>query len=122
MREIKFRAWNNSEKTYWNNFNVFIHNNFLIDRDNDDLVLEQFTGLKDKNGVEIYEGDVLMYDYQNPQFGPKTTIRVVRDMVEWTGHERVIEEEYNIIYDYEIIGNIHEATPEQLKEWGIKNE
>ena len=66
-RVIKFRAWDNDRKLMY--YNVGIDSNNTIPRcvkggdiDSlklvDDYVLEQFTGLHDKNGKEIYEGDV----------------------------------------------------------------
>ena len=55
MREIKFRAYNKSDKVMINDLNSPRLVSGLLAHATDD-VLMQYTGLKDKIGVEIYEG------------------------------------------------------------------
>ncbi len=78
MREIKFRAWNTRRKEmemiddlYWFEENQCHHNG------DNDYVLQQYTGLKDRNGVEIYEGDKIIFD--NSDIGGQR----YKGIVEW---------------------------------------
>lgn len=59
MREIKFRAWNGETKKMFYPRSVTFPTNTEIGSH----VLMQYTGLKDKNGKEIYEGDIVEFKY-----------------------------------------------------------
>ena len=66
MREIKFRAWDKNTKImiHWDDLvkSRISFRNFrwaLLSENSENFELMQYTGLKDKNGVEIYEGDII---------------------------------------------------------------
>ena len=62
MREIKFRFWIKEKEVMVQD--VRIHGKLNSKLNQQWLVPMQFTGLKDKNGKEIYEGDVLNFDWR----------------------------------------------------------
>ena len=68
MREIKFRAWDKVLRVMVYDFRMSSKGKAIIpdtDFGNDNilenLILLQFTGLKDKNGKEIFEGDIILF-------------------------------------------------------------
>ena len=122
-REIKFRAWDVEIRHMLQAPNKHIEidsrGRLYAPRGNSNVVAMQYTGLKDKNGVEIYEGDVIKYITQ--YYGNK---REHQRVVEWIDdmQDGSFGEPLSMGYRFyggepEVIGNIWE-NPELLTNKG----
>ena len=122
MREIKFRVWDkvNSRMGYfekgfswcdeYESWCLSSVGESIMDVPcGNNIIFMQFTGLKDKNGKEIYEGDILIDLMISPSLNNKIVLR------------NFIEDSYYIIREmregchFEVIGNIYE-NPGLIKE------
>jgi uncharacterized phage protein (TIGR01671 family) len=94
MREIKFRAWNSALGEMWPHARINYGNALTLHNCETGIVLLQYTGLKDKNGVEIYEGDILEtpYDYPgNAHIGHDEASGLYRGRVHYTPSKGFIQ-------------------------------
>jgi uncharacterized phage protein (TIGR01671 family) len=131
MREIKFRAWDTA-KNYFD-FDPLICGgkacyidsfDALEDYKEGRIILQQYTGLKDKNGKEIYEGDIclnknIIYEVRWVESSAKIGVKIVKtDYILSRGCTFPIQQYVNdgtLECAFEVIGNIYE-NPELLKE------
>lgn len=115
MREIKFRIWDIRLKTYL----PFTEDLKLLKFQIEEYVIQQFTGLKDKKGKEIYEGDIVKTTFVNYK---------LQTIIFEYGAFRLSEisqydHNYDDIQNSEIVGNIFENSEllkNNLKNWESK--
>lgn len=127
MKDIKFRIWDKKNTKFISKWErVFINaweccvytkselekKDFSYNKDLSEIEVEQFTGLKDKHGKEIYEGDIVKFDYRGLFLKGEVVFSNggwELKGVDYGEHFRLIE----IVHLCEVVGNIHE-NPELI--------
>lgn len=126
-RDLRFRAWDKKRKRYakviqttnqgWKGYRdktyitngIMLFSKWVLSR----FIIEQYTGLKDKNGKEIFENDIVFfftehYDKTTGGFDGEDEHNAT---VEWfdNGFAFMDKVPYDPNIECEVIGNIHES-------------
>jgi len=111
MKKIKFRAWDKENRTIYAWEDIKYIDLETLQKTN---ILMQFTGLKDKNGKEIFEGDILAY----PDRRKKIIVIVKRVNIAYCEEYGTYANGFRVPEDYKnmiVIENIYE-NPDLLNE------
>ena len=114
MRQIKFRGWDNQTNEMLSPEQMLAGDGlyFAVSGKNNAVIPMQYTGLLDKHGKEIYEGDIVALPLR---FDGDSTYQPSVSKVVWDYDGWYVEDRGECPYErLEVIGNVYE-NPELLK-------
>jgi len=123
MREIKFRVWDGEAMDYNPRAWCEDINECLAYPNDENAFVMQYTGLKDKNGKEIYEGDIISITEvdEDSCFGSENTdvveVKWINEIAQWravfqSGRRTELHLSVSLptVIDCTVIGNIYEHS------------
>ena len=125
MREIKFRAWDKENEKMMKVSSLYLENKEISVKENGTFRLfrmqdlMQYTGVKDKNGKEIYEGDIVLVELSGTSTQYKTVVKIkegafIASLIDGEDYIYIFNRGFDS-NDFEILGNVYE-NPELLEE------
>ncbi len=129
---LKYRAWNKKTQSFIDygdlvldlrSGKIYAGDIGLVESTidvTDQIELMQSTGMKDKNGVEIFEGDIVLVSVRNGFDYLDNKVCIVKNSIDYSGlvcatvdedlEYRIFNTELFEEYTYEVIGNIYENS------------
>jgi uncharacterized phage protein (TIGR01671 family) len=128
---FKFRAWDKIKKRFYNGTNlnlndyeevysdpagIFFTGLHFLQKDENQYIIQQYTGLNDKHGKEIYEGDIVQYNqnssYDNMDFIAKWSDDKLGFIFQSNSGDELLNQtpHLNRFKHLEVVGNIFENS------------